>query len=104
MLKREDTGYYLPVTHSDGFRGEALRCKSRYDRSELSPEDMPKPEEKEYLMQMDGREVFMFAVKSVPQAMKEVLEKNDTAQEEISFYILHQAEQKNCRSNRKAAG
>ena len=35
-------------------------------------------------MQMDGREVFMFAVKSVPQA-KKVLEKNDTAQEEISF-------------------
>lgn len=91
VLKREDTEYYLPVTHSDGFRGEALRCKSRYDRSELSPEDMPKPEEKEYLMQMDGREVFMFAVKSVPQAIKEVLEKNDTAQEEISFYILHQA-------------
>ena len=58
VLKREDTEYYLPVTHSDGFRGEALRCKSRYDRSELSPEDMPKPEEKEYLMQMDGREVF----------------------------------------------
>ncbi len=52
---------------------------------------MPKPEEKEYLMQMDGREVFMFAVKNVPQAIKEVLEKNDTAQEEISFYILHQA-------------
>ena len=23
MLKREDTEYYLPVTHSDGFRGEA---------------------------------------------------------------------------------
>lgn len=91
VLKREDTEYYLPVTHSDGFRGEALRCKSRYDRSELSPEDMRKPEEKEYLMQMDGREVFMFAVKSVPQAIKEVLEKNDTAQEEISFYILHQA-------------
>lgn len=42
-------------------------------------------------MQMDGREVFMFAVKSVPQAVKEVLEKNNVAQEEISFYILHQA-------------
>ena len=33
----------------------------------------------------------MFAVKSVPQAVKEVLEKNNVAQEEISFYILHQA-------------
>ena len=72
-------------------KGEALCCRSRYDRSELSPEDLPKTDEKEYLMQMDGREVFMFAVKSVPQAVKEVLEKNNVAQEEISFYILHQA-------------
>ena len=79
------------MTHSDGSKGEALCCRSRYDRSVLSPEDLPKPDEKEYLMQMDGREVFMFAVKSVPQAVKEVLEKNNVAQEEISFYILHQA-------------
>ena len=91
VLKSEDMRYYLPVTHSDGSKGEALCCRSRYDRSELSPEDLPKPDEKEYLMQMDGREVFMFAVKSVPQAVKEVLEKNNVAQEEISFYILHQA-------------
>ena len=89
VLKSEDMRYYLPVTHSDGSKGEALCCRSRYDRSELSPEDLPKPDEKEYLMQMDGREVFMFAVKSVPQAVKEVLEKNNVAQEEISFYILH---------------
>ena len=40
---------------------------------------------------MDGREVFIFAVNSVPQAVKELLEKNNVAQEEISFYILHQA-------------
>ena len=59
--------------------------------SKIKLEDLPKPDEKEYLMQMDGREVFMFAVKSVPQAVKEVLEKNNVAQEEISFYILHQA-------------
>ena len=91
VLKSEDMRYYLPVTHSDGSKGEALCCRSRYDRSELSPEDLPKTDEKEYLMQMDGREVFMFAVKSVPQAVKEVLEKNNVAQEEISFYILHQA-------------
>ena len=63
------------MTHSDGSKGEALCCRSRYDRSVLSPEDLPKPDDKEYLMQMDGREVFMFAVKSVPQAVKEVLEK-----------------------------
>lgn len=91
VLKKDDTRYYLPVTHSNGSMGGALTCKSRYDRSELSLPDQPKPDEKEYLMQMDGREVFMFAVKSVPQVIREVLEKNDVAQEEISYYILHQA-------------
>ena len=33
----------------------------------------------------------MFAVKSVPQVIREVLEKNDVAQGEIGYYILHQA-------------
>ena len=33
----------------------------------------------------------MCALNSLPQAVKEVLEKNNVAQEEISFYILHQA-------------
>lgn len=74
------------VLEEKHFAVKADMTEANYHRK-----DMPKPEEKEYLMQMDGREVFMFAVKSVPQAIKEVLEKNDTAQEEISFYILHQA-------------
>ncbi len=103
VLKSEDMRYYFPVTHSDGSKGEALCCRSRYDRSELSPKDLPKPDEKEYLMQMDGREVFMFAVKSVPQAIKEVLEKNDGTGRN-QFLYLASGEQKNCRSNRKAAG
>ena len=42
-------------------------------------------------MQMDCQAVFKFAVRSVPQAVEEVLEKNQVAQEEISCYILHQA-------------
>ena len=88
MLKREDMGYYLPVTHTDGFRGEALRCKSRYDRSELSPEDMPKPEEKkEYLMQMDGREVFMFAVKERAAGNKRSIGKRMTRHRKKSVFI-----------------
>ena len=91
VLQKDDTRYYFPVTHSDGSKGAALSCRSRYDRSELSPDDLPKPDESEYLMQMDGREVFMFAVKSVPQAIREVLEKNNVSQEEISYYMLHQA-------------
>ena len=46
---------------------------------------------KNNLMQMDGREVFMFAVKERAAGSKRSAGKNNVAQEEISFYILHQA-------------
>ena len=42
-------------------------------------------------MEMDGREVFKFAVSCVPQVIREVLEKEKLSGEEIRFYILHQA-------------
>lgn len=42
-------------------------------------------------MQMDGQAVFKFAVKRVPEAVKEVLEKNNMTAEEIDYFILHQA-------------
>ena len=40
---------------------------------------------------MDGREVFQFAVRSVPEAIRRVLENNNLKTEEIDWFILHQA-------------
>lgn len=92
VIRAGEGRHYLPVTHSNGAKGEALTCKSRHDHNgltrKLEPENMAAPE---YSMQMDGQSVFKFAVRSVPQAVEEVLEKNQVAQEEISCYILHQA-------------
>ena len=42
-------------------------------------------------MQMDGQAVFKFAVKRVPEVIGEVLELNQVKTDEISYYILHQA-------------
>ena len=42
-------------------------------------------------MQMDGKEVFKFAVSKVPEVIMEVLEKAGKTKEEIRFYMLHQA-------------
>ena len=90
VIRAGEGRHYLPVTHSIGEKGEALTCKSRHDHNgltrKLEPENMPG-----YSMQMDGQAVFKFAVRSVPQAVEEVLEKNQVAQEDISCYILHQA-------------
>ena len=42
-------------------------------------------------MQMDGQAVFKFAVKKVPEVIREALKRNKMTQKEIDWYILHQA-------------
>ena len=85
VVKAGEGTFYYPVTHSEGAKGEALTCTSRYNRNwESIPEE-------EMLMQMDGRGVFKFAVKKVPEVIGEVLEKNGLTKEDIDLYVLHQA-------------
>lgn len=73
VLKAEEGEMVSTVTHSAGQKGEALLCETG---------------EK---MQMDGQAVFKFAVKSVPQCVGELLEKNNLNIEEIDYFVLHQA-------------
>ena len=40
---------------------------------------------------MDGRAIFQFAVRKVPEVVDELLEKNNLKKEEIAYYLLHQA-------------
>ena len=42
-------------------------------------------------MQMDGRGVFQFAVRRVPEVIGEVLEKNQVPIGDIDWFVLHQA-------------
>lgn len=86
VLKAAEGKTYLPVTHSDGEKGNALTCLNRH--TNIGIEKMQDPE---YYIQMDGQGVFRFAVKKVPEVIGEVLEANQLGQEEIDWYILHQA-------------
>ena len=61
------------VMHSDGFSGDALMC------------DVGQR------MTMDGQKVFRFAVKAVPSAVSELMEKMKFTDEDVDYYILHQA-------------
>ncbi len=61
------------VMHSDGFGGDALMC------------DVGQR------MTMDGQKVFRFAVKAIPSAVSELMEKMNLADEDVDYYILHQA-------------
>lgn len=89
VLKAEEGKLYQPVTYSDGGRGSALTCMSRHRKD--------KPVEGEDLdsyMKMDGQAVFKFAVKRVPEVIREVLEKAEVKIEEVDYFILHQANQR----------
>ena len=49
---------------------------------------------KENAVHMNGREIFSFAVRKVPESVKEVLEESETAKEQVKYFILHQANER----------
>ena len=61
------------VMHSDGFSSDALICNVGQR------------------MTMDGQKVFRFAVKAVPGAVEELMEKRGLSDADVDWYILHQA-------------
>ena len=42
-------------------------------------------------MQMNGKDIFLFAMKRVPSLINETLEKNDVKKEDITYFVFHQA-------------
>lgn len=87
VLKKGEGRHYFSVTHSDGEKGWALTCKNRLDTGE-------EPPSREYYIDMNGQEIFKFAVRKVPELIREILRKNNVEQEEITWFVVHQA---NCR-------
>ena len=86
-VEKCETGGILGfVQHSDGTKGDVLKCDSRA----LKNPYVDRPMETQYV-QMDGREVFAFAVRQVPASIQEVLEKTGIGAADIDLFVLHQA-------------
>lgn len=62
----------ISALHADGSKGQVLTRGKEF-------------------IQMDGREVFKFAVKKVPESINEVLEKANVSIDEVKYFVLHQA-------------
>lgn len=95
--KEETEGSFRPVfaAHSDGERGTALLCRSRYHKEgsdfyEISQKKAMTILEDSYI-RMDGQAVFKFAVRCVPEVIREVLEKAKTSISDVKYFVLHQA-------------
>jgi 3-oxoacyl-[acyl-carrier-protein] synthase-3 len=81
VLEKDEAGFNVASLHTDGARGEVLTCGAR---------QKTEAEAISYI-QMNGQEVFKFAVKSVPESIKEVLKKANTKIEDVKYFVLHQA-------------
>ncbi len=82
---------WIPVLHADGSQSHALTLKSRHDANGLFEKPHPDRCQHDYFIGMDGRAVFQFAVRKVPEVIGELLKKNSLKKEDITFYVLHQA-------------
>ena len=89
VLRAEEGESYPWVTHSDGAKGEVLSCESRNQTKWQEKE-----KERKTYVDMDGKAVFKFAVKRVPEVIGELLEKTDFTAEDIDWFVLHQANQR----------
>lgn len=70
------------VLHADGNKGESLTCSLGHGKDKV-PYD-------EYY-RMDGRAIFKFAAKKVPEVIHEVLDMSGHTADEIDYFVLHQA-------------
>ncbi len=95
VVRAAETGVSFSTLGSDGSRGGAIYVKSRENYNPFVTEQKPMD-----FLYMDGGEVFKFAVKKIPEAILETLDKADMTVDDIDWFLLHQA---NARINQAIA-
>lgn len=86
VVKRDEKGILGLVQGSDGSRGMALTCSNR-----AVDNLFVKGDDRLDYTSMDGQAVYRFAVKTVPEAVKQALLQAGCGSEEIKYFLLHQA-------------
>ncbi len=94
VVKRQEGEGFIPISHSDGTLGEALTLQSPFDHNPFTNENENIHKDTQCYMEMNGQQVFKFAVRKVPEVIEEVLKENHLRKEEIDLYLLHQANER----------
>lgn len=82
----EEYGVLGSVQGSDGTRGDAILGENRRINNPYVKNDTGLS-----YVSMNGQEVYKFAVKTVPHAILEALEKAGLTVEDVDLFVLHQA-------------
>ncbi len=86
VLGADTTGLLAFDQGTDGERGKVLTCAGRLNNNPLVQQG---PEQG--YVQMDGQEVYKFAVSTVPTSIQKVLKQTGVELEEVKYFLLHQA-------------
>lgn len=79
-------GILAMIQGTDGARGEVLACENRPVNNPYQKNDTGID-----YVHMNGQEVYKFAVKTVPEAISQAVEKAGLSLDEVDYFILHQA-------------
>lgn len=82
----KEEGILSMIQHSDGSRGDVLSCPARKGNNPYKKGDTSLA-----YISMDGQAVYRFAVKTVPEVIKDAVDKAGMRLEEIDLFLLHQA-------------
>lgn len=95
VVRAAENGVTASSQGSDGTKGGAIYVKNRENYNPFVTEQKPMD-----FLYMDGGEVFKFAVKKVPESIRETLQKAGWTADDVDWYLLHQA---NARINQSIA-
>lgn len=86
VIQADEIGIIDAIMGSDGKKGEVLTYHERELKNLFIEEKVPTS-----YIQMNGQEVFRFAVTKVPECITELLKKTNTSAADVKYFILHQA-------------
>ena len=76
------------VQGSDGASGMVLKCQNRAPHNPFLQDNEEKALD---YVHMEGQAVYKFAVRTVPKAIEQVLQEAELTADDISLFVLHQA-------------
>ena len=86
VITADTDGFFAGVQGSDGSKGMVLSCGGRPVQHHFASQEQVDP-----YVRMNGQEVYKFAVRTVPASICQVLEQAELDPQEISLFLLHQA-------------
>ncbi|MFT3984173.1 MAG: beta-ketoacyl-ACP synthase III [Lachnospiraceae bacterium] len=89
VLKADTQGIRSIVQGSDGAKGMVLSCRGRMPDNPFLRQEQQ--ESGPFYVQMNGQEVYKFAVRTVPACIEQALEEAGLCAGDVKLFVLHQA-------------